>query len=118
MEVKLGGHGLLHSQYTYTPEKGSAFVGVRMHTRVCPTNGLRSLGIVTDMDPSVKQLNTYSKTTYIEKVTVLWLYGPNKGKSQVKKCEDLINYDDYRASIMEGVARLDRIEAEAAEFGK
>ena len=117
MEIKLGNFNLQDWQNHY--EDGSCHIrDIPIHTRVCPSNGLRSLGIVTDMDP-IKQPKYHSQPNmlYTVNVTVLWLLGPNKGKSQVKLCRDLINYDAYKAAIMSQVAKLDSLEAEAAKAG-
>ena len=80
--------------------------------RVCPLNGMKSVGIITDVEVETPT-GFHPDKMESKHVTVRWTRGPNKGKTEVKEPRHLANFEAYKQAVTEHLNELNDIEAEA-----
>ena len=84
--------------------------------KVCSKSKLENVGVITHVGPKNHRF-VGDEREWVTSVTVLWLTGPHKGKSQEKDTNDLSNFDAYKASVMRHVGEIAKIEEEASRTG-
>lgn len=120
MEIKLGSCNLRYWQNGYDwSTKSHQHREIPIHTRVCSSSNRKWLGIIVAMDePTMRKMYGTSDTLpEVKEVTVFWQTGPNKGTTQKKSTDDLVNYDAYKAVIYSSLKELEDNEAEARKTG-
>lgn len=106
---------LKEGRYTHNP--------VTPGMKVCSKQRLETMGIITHLGDDVQTLpphNTDADQTtrvYVRSVTVLWLTGSKKGKTEIKKTSLLSDFSSYKSAVMRHVGEIEKIEAEAAQTG-
>lgn len=99
---------------THSYESKEILPGHKVNSR----NKLSSMGIVTEVGPKVPEDEYNGEIKeYVDKVTVLWLTGPHKGKREIKDTSVLSSFDSYKAAIQEHLDELTGIEIRASQTG-
>lgn len=84
---------------------------VMQGTKVCPSNGLKSLGTIVnviEVEP-----NAYWAS---RKVEVLWETGKKKGKRTTQSIRSLVHFKDYAAAVKSAQDLIEKLTKEAALF--
>lgn len=124
---KISSYDLYHNQwdYVYDPETQTGEYKnspLNPGIRVCSVSKLSNMGIITHLGEEVEifkadRYHPGPDRTYTKEVTVLWLAGSKKGKTEIKETKLLSNFDAYRKAVEAHLAELDKIESEAAKTG-
>lgn len=80
---------------------------------VCSANNRKFLAKITGLFPA--ELIRYYSCPIINKVTVYWIAGPRKGRTEDVASIDLVNFEAYIAEIKKELAELENNETEAVK---
>lgn len=117
-EFKLISFNLLHWQSFYNRETGKySHREITPGIKICAVSKMSNVGIITHVSSERVKKSWGYNIEICPEVTVLWLTGPKKGKSEVKLVELVSNLDAYKASVLAHVAEIEVLEAEAAKTG-
>ncbi len=92
----------------WAPEK------INPGTKVCSSNGTKSVGVVVGVGKNKK--NHYDKMAP-EEVTILWGTGKKRGKITTHNPENLVNFDKYFAAVKKEYDNLESKIKEVSTVG-
>lgn len=135
IEFKLANHNLNDHQWEWEeapdhdPQKGNwsyryVHYPIIPGTKVCSLKALNPVGVVTHVGNEVDTVHPYRNDsdqtvrTYAKYVTVLWVTGKKKGKTEIKETKNLTNFDSYKASVQRHMDELNNYELEASVYGR
>lgn len=126
IEFKLINHNLYGSQWEwiYNHETSS---GHYIHHPIIPgmkvCTKLNIIGVITHIGDKVYNQTPYKTDAdqqirvYHKEVTVLWLTGKKRGKSEVKDTDNLTHFKSYKDAVAAHLEEIEGYELEANAFG-